>query len=47
MGLFRKEDGFSNRANLVVDEIGRLALIREYEIPELPDFEEIVAFLKK
>lgn len=47
MGLFREEDGFSNRANLVVDESGRLAMIREYEISQLPDFEEIIAFLKK
>lgn len=47
MGLFREEDGFAGRANLVVDENGRLAFIREYEIPTLPDFDEIVAFLKK
>lgn len=47
MGLFREEDGFSGRANLVVDENGRLALIKEYEIPTLPDLDEIVAFLKK
>lgn len=47
MGLFREEDGFSDRANLVVDETGRLTLIREYEIPTLPDFDEILAFLKK
>jgi peroxiredoxin len=47
LGLFREEEGFANRANLVVDETGRVALIREYEIPEAPDFDEIVAFLKK
>lgn len=47
LGLFREEDGFSNRANLIVDETGRLALIREYEIPQMPDFDEILAFLKK
>src|SRR5512142_2389000 len=47
MGLFREEDGFSNRANLIVDETGRLALIKEYEIPCLPDLDDIVAFLKK
>jgi peroxiredoxin len=47
MGLFREEDGFSNRANLLVDESGRLALIKDYEIPQLPDLEEIFAFLKK
>ncbi len=47
MGLFREEDGFSNRANLLVDESGRLAIIKEYEIPQLPDLEEILAFLRK
>jgi peroxiredoxin len=47
MGLFREDDGFSNRANLVVDESGRVAFIKDYELSQLPDFEEIVAFLKK
>jgi peroxiredoxin len=47
MGLFRKEDGFSSRANMIVDEAGRVALIKEYEIPQLPDLEELIAFLKK
>jgi len=45
MGLFREEDGFSDRANIVIDETGRVALIREYEIPQLPDLDEILAFL--
>ena len=47
LGLFREEEGFSERANLIVDERGRVAFIRIYEIPQLPDIEEIVAFLKK
>jgi peroxiredoxin len=47
MGLFREEDGFANRANIVVDENGRVALIKDYEIPELPDIEEILTFLRK
>jgi peroxiredoxin len=47
LGVFRKEDGFSERANIVVDENGRIVLIKMYEIPQLPDIEEIVAFLKK
>ena len=47
LGVFRKEDGFSERANIVVDENGRIVLIKIYEIPQLPDIEEIVAFLKK
>ena len=47
LGLFREEDGFSERANLIVDEGGRVAFIRIYDIPQVPDFEEIIAFLKK
>lgn len=47
LGVFREEDGFSERANIVVDESGRIVLIKVYEIPQLPDIGEIVAFLKK
>jgi peroxiredoxin len=47
LGLFREEDGFSNRANIVVDEGGRIVLIRDYDIPQLPDCDEIIAFLGK
>jgi len=47
MGLFREEDGFSNRANIVVDGSGRVILIKEYGIPQVPDLEEIIGFLKK
>lgn len=47
LGLFREEEGFSERANVIVDEHGRVAFIRIYDIPQVPDIEEIVAFLKK
>lgn len=47
LGLFREEEGFSERANLIVDEHGRVAFIRIYDIPQVPVIEEIVAFLKK
>jgi len=47
MGLFRDEDGFSERANIVVDERGRVVFIKTYEIPQLPDLQEIIDFLKK
>ncbi len=47
LGLFREEEGFSERANLIVDERGRVAFIRIYDIPQLPGMEEIIAFLKK
>jgi peroxiredoxin len=47
MGVFRKEDGFSERANILVDESGRIVLIKVYDIPQLPDLDEVIAILKK
>ena len=47
LGLFREEDGFSDRANMLVDEAGRILLIKEYDLSQLPDLDEIVAFLRK
>jgi peroxiredoxin len=47
LGLFRGDDGFSERANIIVDGQGRVAFIRVYDIPELPDLGEIIAFLTK
>jgi len=44
-GLLRKE-GFSERANIVVDEKGKIEWIKLYGIPELPDANEILQFLK-
>jgi peroxiredoxin len=47
LGVFRDEEGFSERANIVVDAHGRIALIRTYDIPQHPDFDEIIEFLRK
>jgi len=46
LGVFREDDGYSERANLVVDEDGRVSFIRVYDIAEKPDLQEIVDFLK-
>jgi peroxiredoxin len=46
-GVFREEDGFSERANVVVDENGRVAFIKVYDIPQLPDLQEIFACLRQ
>jgi peroxiredoxin len=45
-GLFREKEGFSERANVVVDENGRVVFMKVYEISTLPDIEEILRFLK-
>ncbi len=46
LGLFRKE-GFSERANILVDEKGRIAWIKVYPIRELPNIREVLAAVKK
>lgn len=46
LGLLRVE-GFSERANVVVDENGKVAFLKIYPIRQLPDMEEILTFLRK
>jgi len=46
LGLFRKE-GFSERANILIDEKGKVAWIKVYPIRELPDIREVLAAVKK
>jgi peroxiredoxin len=45
-GLFRTVEGFSQRANIILDETGRVVFAKVYPIKTLPDIEEILAFLK-
>ena len=44
--LFREKDGISQRANVIVDEAGKVCFVKVYPISELPDIGEIIAFLK-
>ena len=46
LGLFRKE-GFSERANILLDEKGKVAWIKVYPVRELPDIREVLAAVKK
>jgi peroxiredoxin len=46
LGLLRKE-GFSERANILVDEKGKVAWFKVYPIRELPDIREVLAVVKK
>ncbi|MEN3008142.1 peroxiredoxin [Pseudothermotoga sp.] len=45
-GIFREKDGFSERANVIVDEAGKVIFFKVYPIRELPDLNEILNFLK-
>lgn len=45
-GIFREKNGFSERANIVVDEDGKIVFFKTYPISQLPDINEIIDFLK-
>ncbi len=47
LGLFREKDGFSQRANVLLDEEGTAIFTKLYDIPELPDIDEIIDFIEK
>jgi peroxiredoxin len=44
MGILRAE-GFSERANVIVDEVGKIIFVKVYPIRELPDMGEILRVL--
>jgi len=46
-GAFREADGFSERANILIDENGTIVFTRLYPTGQLPDVQEIINFLKK
>ncbi|HJX31360.1 MAG TPA: peroxiredoxin, partial [Thermodesulfobacteriota bacterium] len=44
-GLFREVNGFSERANIILDEKHRVIFVKVYPIAQLPDLEEIFKVL--
>jgi peroxiredoxin len=46
-GIFREKEGFSQRANIIIDEEQKIIFFKEYPIHELPDIEEIIKVLEK
>jgi peroxiredoxin len=44
--LFRNKDGFSERANIIIDENQKIIFEKIYDISQLPDIDEIISFLK-
>lgn len=44
--LFRDQNGFSQRANVILDEKGKVCFVTVYPVADLPDINEIIAFLK-
>ena len=45
-GLFREQDGYSERANILVDEKGIVLFAKMYPVGQLPDILEIIQFLE-
>lgn len=46
-GLFREEDGFSERANILIDEDQKVIFSKVYPIGEVPGLEEIFAKIEE
>jgi len=46
-GIFDIENGFSGRANYIVDENGIITWMKIYNIEQLPDINEVIAALSK
>jgi len=45
-GLFRFANGFSERANVIVDEKQKMVVVRVYPVHSVPDIQEVIAFIK-
>lgn len=45
-GIFREKDGFSERANIVLDDNGKVLYSKVYRLSELPDIEEVIQVLR-
>lgn len=46
-GIFLEGKGISGRVNIIVDEDQKIVFFKIYDIPQLPDIEEIYDFLKQ
>jgi peroxiredoxin len=42
LGIFREKDGFSERANIILDEQGIVSFVKLYAIPQKPDIDEVL-----
>ncbi len=45
-GLFREVEGFSQRANVLVNEDGKVAFVKVYELEQLPPIDEVIEIIK-
>ncbi|MDD4876345.1 MAG: redoxin domain-containing protein [Dehalococcoidales bacterium] len=45
-GIFREDDGFSERVNIIIDENNKIMFSKVYPLGELPDIQEIIQVLE-
>lgn len=45
-GVFRESSGVSERANIVVDDQGKVVFSKAYDMGRLPDIEEVIGAIK-
>jgi len=45
-GIFRADDGISERANIIIDEDQTISFVKVYPIAQLPDIKEILRVLE-
>jgi peroxiredoxin len=45
-GLFREQEGFSERANVIIDENGKISWVKIYDIHQIPDVVEVIQQLR-
>lgn len=45
-GVFNEKEGTSERANIIIDENGKIVFVKIYPGPELPDIEEIIKVIE-
>ncbi len=46
-GIFREANGFSERANIVIDGNQKVVFVKIYPVHSVPDIKEIIAFLQQ
>ncbi|MFZ0004586.1 MAG: redoxin domain-containing protein [Methanoregula sp.] len=46
-GIFRSANGFSERANIIVDESQRVRFVKVYPVHSVPDMNEVIEFLRQ
>lgn len=45
-GIFREDEGISERANIIIDKDQKICFVKIYPLPQLPDIIEILQFIK-